>query len=152
MNVQEYLSQRHVPFNSLRHSATFSAEQMAHLLHIPGNLVAKTVVLLADDQYVLAVLPATHYVDLPLAKAALGAHSVKLAIEQELGDRFPDCELGAIPPFGSEYGMETLLEETLTHDESIAFEGNSHEEAICMRYADFEQIEQPRVAEFSRHK
>jgi Ala-tRNA(Pro) deacylase len=124
---------------------------MAHVLHLPGEFVAKTVVLHADDQFVLAVLPATHYVDLPMTRAALGSNSVKLALEQELGNRFPDCELGAIPPFGSEYGMETLVDEALTHDETIAFEGNSHEEAFCMQYTDFEQIEQPHVAEFSRH-
>jgi Ala-tRNA(Pro) deacylase len=107
-------------------------------------------VLNADGRFVIAVVPASNCVDLNQARNVLGARSVKLALEQELADRFPDCEVGAVPPFGSEYGLETLVEEDLTHDRLIAFEGNSHDEAICMSYEDLDQIEHPQVAHFSR--
>jgi Ala-tRNA(Pro) deacylase len=150
MNLQTFLSEHHARFQTLEHPKTFSAQHMAHALHVPGDNIAKTVVLKVDGRYVLAVLQATHNVDLPLAREALQAESVKLALEGELAQFFTDCELGAVPPFGSHYGVDTLVDESLTHDNLIVFEGGSHREAICMSYRDFEEIERPQVAVFSR--
>ena len=122
MNVQEFLNEYHVRYRPVLHRATFSAQRMADTLHVPGDHVAKAVVLKVDGEYVLAVLQATQYVDLPLVRAALKAQSVELADEKELSELFVDCDLGAIPPFGSRYGMETLVDESLTHDKLIVFE------------------------------
>ena len=151
MNVQEFLNEHHVRYRPVLHRATFSAQRMADTLHVPGDHVAKTVILKVDGSYVLALLQATQYVDISFFKATLRAESVELATETELAEIFEDCEIGAIPPFGSRYGMETIVDESLTHDHLIVFEGNSHEESICMNYEDFEELERPQVAHFSRH-
>ncbi|MEX1094953.1 MAG: YbaK/EbsC family protein [Planctomycetales bacterium] len=87
--------------------------------------------------------------DLARARQALSARKVELAPESELRTLFPDCELGAVPPFGSEYGLTTVVDEPLTHDDYIVFDGNSHHEAISMSYGDFAAIEHPRIAELS---
>jgi Ala-tRNA(Pro) deacylase len=151
MNLQEFLRKRRVPYVTLRHGTTFSAQHMAHALHVPGDHVAKTVLLRADDSFVLAVLQATHAIDMHLARTALSAEHVSLAPESDLAEVFTDCDLGVVPPFGSGYGIKTLVDESLTHDECIAFEGNSHDETLCVRYQDYAKIEHPQVAAISRH-
>ena len=151
MNVKEFLNENHVRFRTVLHQPTPSAQRMAHSLHVPGDTVAKTVVLKADDNYILAVVPATHCVDLAMAREALAAKNLELAHEEDFAKRFPDCERGAIPPFGSRFALGTLVDESLTHDEFIVFEGDSHAEAICVRYRDFEEIEDPVVSVFSHH-
>lgn len=151
MNVREFLEQRRVEFGATPHRTTFSAQHLANCLGVPGDYVAKTVVLHVDGRPVLAVLQATHDIDFERARKALAAQSIELAPESELGDLFPDCEFGAVPPFGSEYGLPTIVDEALTHDDYIIFDGNRHTEAISMSYSDFAAIEHPRVATLSRH-
>lgn len=151
MNVQEFLNEYHVRYRPVLHRATFSAQRMADTLHVPGDHVAKTVILKVDGEFVMVLLQATQYIDISFFKLLFQAEAVELATEAELSEIFEDCELGAIPPFGSRYGMETIVDESLTHDRLIVFEGNSHEESICMNYADFEELERPLVAHFSRH-
>src|SRR5690606_21904109 len=125
------------------------AQSLAHAVHVSGNEVAKTVLLRCGRDYALAVLPATHTVDLQAVQQLLGRGPVALATEAECGSRFPDCELGALPPFGSEYGMRTLMDRALLSDEEIVFEGNTHREAIRMRTEDYRRLEQPLVGDFS---
>jgi Ala-tRNA(Pro) deacylase len=151
MNVQQFLKEHSVSFDVLEHRPTFDAQRMAQTLHVRGNEVAKSVVLHADDRYVLAVLPATHKVDFAKARELLGARNVALASEEDFGRIFPDCELGALPPFGSQYGLVTLVDEPLTKDEQIVFEGNNHHEAIRMSFAEFRELEKPKVGAFSYH-
>ena len=151
MSVQEFLQDQHVRFRCVHHDPTFTAQEMAHTLHIPGDHVTKTVVLEADGKYVLGVVPATHCIDMHLAGKALGAQTLKLALEQDLSKICNDCQPGAIPPFGSRYGLRTLVEESLTHEEYLVFQGSSHDETLCMRYRDFEALEEPEVASFSVH-
>lgn len=151
MNVKDLLSDRGVTFEVLEHRSTFTAGQLAQAVHVRGDEVAKTVLLKADGKFLLAVLPSTHNIDMKKAKEAVGAGQVQLAAEHEFGDLFPDCEIGAVPPFGSQYGVKTLVDEPLTHDEEIVFEGNTHQEAIRMKYRDFERLEEPQVAAFTYH-
>jgi Ala-tRNA(Pro) deacylase len=151
MKVSDFLREQHVPFDVLPHETTFTAQHMAQALDVPGDNVAKTVLLKVDGEYVLAVLQATHAVHFDRAARALGTDNVELAAEEEITRLFPDCEPGAVPPFGSKYGVRTLVDESLTEDEYIVFEGNTHQEAIYMRYYDYQKIEQPRVAAFSMH-
>jgi Ala-tRNA(Pro) deacylase len=99
----------------------------------------------------LAVLPATYYVYPELARQALDAHTLSLATEEECGRMFPDCEVGALPPFGSLYGLPTIIDTSLTEDEQIVFEGNTHHEAIRMKFQDFRRLEQPQVASIACH-
>jgi Ala-tRNA(Pro) deacylase len=149
MNLDEYLKERQVPFERLEHPTTYTANGIARLLHIPGKEVAKTILLRVDDHHALVVLPATHQVDLERVKHDLSAQHVALASEEEMARLFPDCEPGAIPPFGSLYHLTTLVDEALAEDEEIVFEGQNHHEAIRMAYRDFEKQEHPRLGHFS---
>lgn len=151
MNVREFLTAKRVPYEALDHPVTYDAQRLAQTLHVPGQQVAKTVLLRADGgySYIVAVLPATKTVDFSQVSSALGGSKIELATELEIQQHCPDCEMGALPPFGTQYGMKTLVEESLAQDESIVFEGNTHHEAFRMRYADFQRIEQPLVAQFA---
>lgn len=146
MNVESFLKNRGVPFDMLPHRTEFSASRTAQVLHVPGGNFAKTVVLHVDGHPVMAVLQATHSVSLPNVRQALGARDVHLAAEEELKTLFPDCELGAVPPFGSQYEMETVADDGLAEDDHIVFDGNTHDRAVYMRYFDYADIEHPRVA------
>jgi len=149
MKLDEFLCSRQVAFETLSHPRTYTANYMAQCLHVPGREVAKTVLLRTSDGHVLCVLPATHIVDLDRVREILRDPGVELATESEIERLFPDCEVGAIPPFGSLYDIPTLVDEALARDENIFFEGCTHEEAIRMSYRDFEAIEHPPAAAFA---
>ena len=147
MDVKDYLKQHRVPFNVLRHPRTETAVGTANALDVPRANFAKTVVLMVDGRPTIAVLQSTYHVKPAEVKNALGAGVAELATEEELEKYFPDCETGAVPPFGSQYGMPTVVDTHLAEDEYIVFDGNTHEEAVSMRYKDYQQIEHPHQAE-----
>ena len=149
MQVRDYLKQQDVFFDVLPHRTTFDAQRMAQALDVPGEDVAKTVLLRCDGDCAVVVLPATRHVDLVKAGQALGMHHAELAAERDIGEHCPDCEIGALPPFGSQYGMKTLVEESLAESENIVFESNTHDEAIRMHVDDFRRLEGPIVASFA---
>ena len=151
MNVQQFLNERHVAFDVLAHRATYDAQRMAQAVDVPGREVAKTVLLRCPGghDYAVAVLPATRRIDFTRAAKALGGEMVELATEIEISRHCPDCEIGALPPFGSQYGMKTIVDKSLAEDEEIVFEGNTHEEAIRMKYTDFCRLEKPQIASFT---
>jgi Ala-tRNA(Pro) deacylase len=152
MNIADFLQQEKVKFDLIPHRDTYNAQSMAQTLHVSGHHVAKTVLLRADGgkAYVVAVLAASRSIDLELASQLLGGRKLELATEQEVAEHCPDCELGALPPFGSYYGMMTMVDAGLDEDEEILFEGNTHHESIRMKFQDFRQIEQPVVGHFTR--
>lgn len=147
MNVQRYLQQHEVAFELLPHRPAYDAQSLAEAVHVPGKEVAKSVLLHAGSDYALAVVPATANVNLERARDLLGCDRLSLATERECGDRFPDCELGALPPFGSEYGMKTIVDHSLEADEEIVFPCNTHRDALRMRTTDFERLERPLVGD-----
>ncbi len=151
MNVQEFLRERRVAFSAITHPDTYDAQRLAQALHTPGKEVAKTVLLRADGgfAYIVAVLPATKSIDLDKVSAVFGGSKIELATEAEIQERCPDCELGTLPPFGSQYALKTLVDASLAEDDEIVFEGNNHHEAIRMRYDQFRELEQPIVADFA---
>lgn len=153
MKVQDFLRDKHVPFEVMMHSATYDSQHMAHELHVSGHDVAKTVLLRWDDEskYAVAVLPASRRLDLDKAAEALGTKKAELAEEVDLKKKCPDCELGALPPFGSCYGMLTLADEALGAHAEIVFEANSHQESLRMSYDDYCQVEHPIVAAITRN-
>ena len=151
MKVQQFLAQQGVAFDVLPHDPTFSAQRMAEAVHVCGDNVAKTVLLKTDDGYVVAVLPATHQLFIDMVRDALESPHVRLADAREMAQVFADCEYGVVPPFGSQYGLMTLVDVALTEDDEIVFEGNAHREAIRMKYQAYEELEQPRVAVLSYH-
>ncbi len=151
MNIRQYLNDHSIEFESVPHRETFTASTLADALHEPGDFVAKTVVLKADGEYVLAVLPSSYTLALLLAQSEIGCDRLELAHEDELEDLFPDRELGAVPPFGSFYGLRTWGDSRLAEDEYIVFDGQSHEEALQMSYSSYEAIESPLIGDLSSH-
>lgn len=153
MQIQSYLQQARVPFEVLVHEPTFDAQHLAQAVHVSGCDVAKTVLLRGvddlEDVFVLVVLPAPQRVDFDRVAIVLELSQLKMASERDLAELCPDCEVGALPPFGSQLGIRTVVDEALTHDETIVFEGNAHTEAIKMKYRDFERLESPRVAKIT---
>jgi Ala-tRNA(Pro) deacylase len=147
--LKEFLDANHVKYVAIRHSAAYTAQEIAALAHIRGKELAKTVMVKVDGEMAMAVLPASHKVDTNLLKAAAGAESLALATEAEFRDLFPDCEAGAMPPFGNLYGMPVYVDATLTKDEEIAFNAGFHSELIRMAYREFERLARPVVATFS---
>ena len=126
-----------------------SGRNMAASAHIPGKDVAKTVMVKIDDKMAMAVLPASFSVDFEQLKRKTKAKNVKLASEKEFEDKFPECEVGAMPPFGNLYGMEVYVAESLAEDEEIAFNAGSHTELIRLSFNDFQNLVKPTVIKFS---
>jgi len=143
--LQEYLDSQRVKYVSIKHSPAFTAQEIAASAHIPGRDVAKVVVVKLDGAMALVVLPATKMVRMNHLKAEMGVEEVEIASEQEFKGRFPDCEVGAMPPFGNLYDMDTLVEEALARDHEIAFNAGTHTELIRMAYEDFDRLVRPRV-------
>ena len=148
MNIPAFLEEQHCAFAVMPHPTTYTAQEMAHELHVPGREVAKTVLLRAngDYEFVVAVVPANKQVDLHRASELLGGSDVSLARETDIEEHCPDCERGVLPPFGSRYGMKTIVDQSLANDEAIVFEGNTHDEAIQMRFDAFRRLEEPLIA------
>ena len=148
MKLQQYLTEKRIPFEVLSHRPTYDAQHMAQSVHVSGHEVAKTVLLRCSGkpEFAVAVLPASHMLDLAKACEALGASEAVLASEMEMLQHCPECEIGALPPFGSCYEMATVADASLAEKDQIVFEGDTHEETIRMKFADFDQLEHPVVA------
>jgi Ala-tRNA(Pro) deacylase len=147
MNIKDYLRSRRVPYAVYPHEEVFDAQRMAHSLRVPGENVAKTVLLSLDGgyKYAVAVLPATERLDLERLSGALGHAKVRLATECEISEHCPGCEFGVLPPFGTPYGMQAVIDESLGRHFDLFFTGDTHREAIRMKYSDFYAIEHPLV-------
>jgi Ala-tRNA(Pro) deacylase len=149
MKVNEFLDRSGVHYEVSQHVSVFTAQRMAAVEHEPGRFVAKPVIVKADGRYLMCVLPASHRVDLAKLKSQLAAQSVELAQESEIAELFPDCDVGAEPPLGNLHGLPTLMDRALELDDHILFQGGTHEVAIRMRMADYRQIVEPKVLDFS---
>lgn len=151
MKVMEYLNEKGVHYEMSQHRPTFSAQQMASEEHVPGMNVAKPVVINAAGTYYLCVLPACCKIDMDVLKKHLGVKDIKLADEDELMGIFGDCALGAEPPFGHLYGLETLVDQTILEDAYVIFQAGTHETAIQMDTDDYVKLADPQVLSFSYH-
>ena len=147
--LREFLDSNHVRYVCIGHSRAYTAQEIAASAHIPGKELAKTVMVKLDGKMAMAVLPASHKIDFDLLKMAAGASEVELATEREFKGMFPECEPGAMPPFGNLYGMSVFVEQTLAEDEDIAFNAGSHTELIRLAYKDFERLTEPAVVELA---
>ena len=147
--LKNFLDENGVHYVSIRHSPAMTAQEVAASAHIPGKEVAKVVMVLLDHVMAMAVLPASYKVDFTLLKEASGAREARLATEGEFGEKFPECELGAMPPFGNLYGMAVWVAESLAEDAEISFNAGSHSELIKMAYEDFDRLVRPMVIRFS---
>jgi Ala-tRNA(Pro) deacylase len=147
--VKDFLDANAVKYVVVSHSKAYTAQGIAAVSHISGKELAKTVIVKLDGALAMAVLPASYQVDLPALKRATGVQEAALATEREFKQHFPDCETGAMPPFGNLYGIPVYVDETLTEDKEIAFNAGSHYELIKMAYLDFERLVGPEVMSFS---
>lgn len=142
--LKEFLDNNDIKYLTINHSLAFTAVDIAKSVHIASKEMAKTVIIKVDGELAMAVVPANFKVDMPTLQAALESDNVQLATEQEFTKRFPDCEVGAMPPFGNLYDMEVYVAESLTEDKKIAFNAGSHSEVIQMEYRDYEALVKPR--------
>ena len=149
MQVMEFLDQAGVSYETCEHVPVFSAQGLAAAEHEHGKYVAKPVIVKADERYLMCVLPAPSKIDLGKLKTQLNSHSVVLADEEEVGKLFPDCELGAEPPFGNLYDVATVIEKRLEADDHILFQAGTHAKAIRMAMADYRDLVHPKVLEFT---
>ncbi|NWF88708.1 MAG: YbaK/EbsC family protein [Ignavibacteriaceae bacterium] len=147
--LKEFLDASKIKYVSISHSSAYTAMEIAAMAHVPGKDLAKTVMIKINGHMAMAVLPATHMIKMDLLKKVVGNENIRLATEQEFKDKFPDCEVGAMPPFGNLYGMEVYASSALKDDEEIVFNAGSHTELIKVSYKDFERLVNPKVAEIS---
>lgn len=146
--LKEFLDDRHVRYETIAHSRAMTAQEVAAATHIPGRDFAKTVMVRLDGRMAMVVVPASMRVNLGLLKKATGAGSVELATESEFRDAFPECELGAMPPFGNLYGgMFIFVAHVLADEEEIAFNAGSHTEIVKMAYQDFKRLVRPMLVD-----
>ena len=148
--LKDYLDKNAVKYISITHSTAYTAQEIAASAHVRGKELAKSVVLKIDGKMAMAVLPASYKVDFDMLKKALGAKSVRLATEQEFKDKFPGCDVGAMPPFGNLYEIEVYVAESLKEDDEIAFNACTHTELMKLSYKDFEKLVKPKIFKFSK--
>lgn len=144
------LDEKQIRYLTLHHSPAYTSQELAAATHISGRVWAKTVIVEANGKMAMAVLPATERVDLDALGRVLGAEVVRLAEEKAFKGRFPDCELGAMPPFGNLFGMPVVVSTTLAEDPEIVFNAGSHQIAFEMAFEDFRGLVEPTIASFTR--
>ncbi len=139
-------------FDLILHPKAYAAKDVAFKTGVAGRMFAKTVMVKLDGKMAMAVLPAEDKLNFHLLREAAGVETITLATESEFEEIFPDCELGAMPPFGNLYGMEVFVGGTLCRTPTIAFNAGTHRETLIMPYMDFERLVMPRVAWFTFRK
>lgn len=149
MHIEQYLTNKNVWFEMILHRPAFTAQAAVRAMHISPTEAAKGVLIKADG-FALAVVPAYSHVDLVAVRKVLDADDAMLVHESELIRHFPDCEPGAVPPFGSLYGLPTIVDESLAEQAEIVFCGNRHREAIRMQFHDYRELERPKIAAIAR--
>lgn len=147
--LENMLEEAGAEYEVIDHAPAFTAQEEAAASHVPGRNWAKTVEVLIDGRPAICVVPATRRVDLDKLRSAAGAERVELAAEGELARMFPDCDLGAMPPFGRLYGQATFVDERLRESERVAFHAGDHRSVIEMPYAEWERLAEAVPADIS---
>lgn len=147
--LKTFLDGNNIKYVSIKHSNAYTSQEIASSAHVSGKEFAKTVMIKMDEKMAMAVLPASYHIDFEKMKKTLESDKVTLANEAEFKYHFPDCEVGAMPPFGNLYDMDVFVAEALTQNDEIAFNAGTHTELIKMRYKDFEQLAKPKIFQFS---
>ena len=131
--LRDYLDSQKVRYEVLAHQEAYTATTIAHALHVPGKELAKVVMVKVGDRFAMTVLPSTWKVDLKRLKEVFRTSHVRLATEEEFKGLFPDCDIGAMPPFGNLYGLEVYVDRALTEDEEIVFQAGTHREIVLQQ-------------------
>ena len=143
--LKEYLEGQHIKYTSISHSPTFTAQEVAASAHVSGKQFAKIVMIKIGKQLAMMVIPANDHVNFAALKEATGQSVIDLATESEFKNKFPECEVGAMPPFGNLYHMPVFISNRLSGQEQIIFNAGSHSELIQLAYRDFERLVKPKV-------
>ena len=149
--LEGVLKKNNIPYKTIKHQEAYTAQEIAAAMHVPGQDLAKVVMVKAKDRYIMAVVPASWRIDFRKFKDVLHEKDVRLATEEEFKTVFPDCEAGAEPPFGNLYNIETYVDKSLAEDKHIFFNAGNHYETVVMDYTDYDKVVRPRVAEFAVH-
>ena len=148
--LQSFLNSHHAEFTLTTHPTVFTAREVAAAEHLPAREVAKTVLVFADGEYHMIVIPATKLVDFHEIRPVLGFAQARLATEDELGKLFPDCEVGAMPPLGPVYGLPVYLDASLAAQDTIAFNAGTHRQVIHMRMPEYQRLASPHIVSLVR--
>ncbi len=149
--LRAYLDENRVRYLSTTHSQAYTAQEIAAATHVRGKAMAKTVMVKLDGRMAMAVLPASHKVDLDVLRRGSDSRRAELATEAEFKLLFPDCEPGAMPPFGNLYGLPVYIEGSLGENREISFNAGTHTEVIRMAYGDYERLVKPVVLPSLQH-
>jgi Ala-tRNA(Pro) deacylase len=148
--LREFLEQEKVAYSVHSHPEAYTALEIAALEHVKGRMLAKVVIVTDAGALLMVVLPADRRVDFRKVAAVLGAEELRLAQESEFRDRFPACEVGAMPPFGNLFGLPVLVDDQLAENDEIVFNAGTHTLTAKLRFADFRRLVQPRIASLSQ--
>jgi Ala-tRNA(Pro) deacylase len=150
--IKEFLDGNHAKYVFVSHSPAYTAQEVAASMHIPGKLIAKTLVVRVNGDLALAVVPAPKDLDTALLARAAGGVETDIAEENDFVDRFTGCQLGTAPPFGNLFGMETYLDSELARQQDIVFNAGTHTDAVWMRIGDYVRLARPVVADIARSR
>lgn len=148
--VQDYLDSEGVPYEVLHHPAAYTALEIAGAQHVQGKEMVKSVIVRTNDGYMMCVLPAIHLIDFQKLSSVTG-NDIELASEDEVAYLFPECEVGAEPPFGNWHGLPVVADEILNEDHQIVFNGGTHTDAIRMKFSDYKKLAHPRMHKIGVH-
>ena len=148
--IKTFLDEKNIKYVMVKHSKAYTTQELAAAVHVSGYQIAKTVIIKVDGQLCMAVLPAAFQIDFAILKEVTGGKEVKLATEEEFKDMFPDCEVGAMPPFGNLYDMPVYVAEKLGYESIITFNAGTHTDLIQIAYDDFESLVKPKTVMFSK--
>jgi Ala-tRNA(Pro) deacylase len=149
--LKDYLEKNQVRYEVGIHEMLYTAQEIAATMHVPGKEWAKVVMVKADGKMTMLVLPASYRIDTKKLKKVLNCKRLGISKEKNFEDLFPDCEVGAMPPFGNLYHLEVWVDQVLTEDEFIVFQAGSHVETLKIKYSDYARLVNPKVGDFSIH-
>jgi len=149
--LRDFLDSHNIRYLVISHSLAYTAQGIAALTHVSGKKLAKTVIVKIDGILAMAVVPASQHVDLDRLRSLTGAQEVEIATEREFRNAFPDCETGAMPPFGNLYDMAVYADASLAENEEITFSAGTHRELVRMSWDDMARLVNPMVAELTHH-
>ncbi len=149
--LKEYLEKNQVSYEVGYHARVYTAQEVAASQHVPGKEMAKVVMVKANEKVIMLVLPASYQVDMKKLKDVLNSKKVGMIREEDFQELFPDCEIGAMPPFGNLYNLEVWVDQVLTEDDFIVFRAGSHVETFRIKYNDYARLVNPKAGDFSVH-
>ena len=149
--LKRFLDENQVSYETSAHPETYTAQEIAAALHVPGGCLAKVVMVKAGERFYMMVLPASYRIDWEKVREVLKEKEVRLATEAEFKDLFPDCEVGAMPPFGNLYNLPVYVDPSMTGCGTMVFQAGTHIDVVKMQYSDFERLVRPKVEDFAIH-